>query len=59
MDYATLLSPLLVISADDLRVGLSLFEASDRLGAFERSWQRPPWALTRRPLSQRTALSSA
>jgi predicted nucleic acid-binding protein len=34
-DYAQLLAPLLTISARDLRTGLALFEADDRLGAFD------------------------
>jgi uncharacterized protein len=34
-DYAQLLAPLLTISAKELRAGLALFEAVDRLGAFE------------------------
>lgn len=34
-DYAELLSPLLAITRDDLVRGLSIFERSDRLGAFD------------------------
>lgn len=34
-DYAALLSPLLSITRDNLQDGLSLFEASPRLGAFD------------------------
>jgi predicted nucleic acid-binding protein len=34
-DYAQLLSPLLTISGKELRAGLALFEAVDRLGAFD------------------------
>lgn len=34
-DYAELLSPLLSITGEDLRRGLSLFEQIDRLGAFD------------------------
>lgn len=34
-DYSDLLSPLLTVSSDDLRHGLSLFERSERLGAFD------------------------
>ncbi len=34
-DYAELLSPLLVVSREDLDRGLSLYERSERLGAFD------------------------
>jgi predicted nucleic acid-binding protein len=34
-DYAELLSPLLMVTREDLRLGLSLFEQFDRLGAFD------------------------
>ena len=34
-DYADLLSPLLVVEAPDLRAGLRLFAAQDRLGSFD------------------------
>lgn len=34
-DYAGLLSPLLVVTGDDLQHGLMLFEISPRLGAFD------------------------
>lgn len=34
-DYADLLSPLLTITGRDLRLGLSLFEQMERLGAFD------------------------
>lgn len=34
-DYAELLSPLLHVTREDLRQGLSLFEQIDRLGAFD------------------------
>ena len=34
-DYADLLSPLLSVTREDLRRGLSLFEQFDRLGAFD------------------------
>lgn len=34
-DYADLLSPLLMVTREDLRRGLSLFEQFDRLGAFD------------------------
>ena len=34
-DYADLLSPLLNVTGEDLRRGLSLFERVDRLGAFD------------------------
>lgn len=33
--YADLFAPLIVLDADDLRAGLTLFEASDVLGAFD------------------------
>lgn len=33
--YATLLAPLIVVDADDLRAGLDLFERHARLGAFD------------------------
>lgn len=34
-DYAELLSPLLTVSCDHLRQGLSIFERYERLGAFD------------------------
>lgn len=34
-DYAELLSPLLAVTDADLRLGLSVFERHDRLGAFD------------------------
>jgi predicted nucleic acid-binding protein len=34
-DYADLLSPLLTVTRDDLRQGLSLFERASALGAFD------------------------
>lgn len=34
-DYAELLSPLLDVGAEDLRRGLSMFERSEQLGAFD------------------------
>ncbi|MGH3969764.1 MAG: PIN domain-containing protein [Mycobacterium sp.] len=34
-DYAALLSPLLSITGEDLQHGLTLFEATQRLGAFD------------------------
>jgi hypothetical protein len=34
-DYADLLSPLLAVSGEHLRQGLSIFEHSERLGAFD------------------------
>jgi uncharacterized protein len=34
-DYATLLSPLLTITRDNLQRGLTLFETTPRLGAFD------------------------
>jgi len=34
-DYAELLSPLLLVTADDLRRGLAVFERAERLGAFD------------------------
>ena len=34
-DYADLFSPLMVVTTDDLRRGLSMFQRADRLGAFD------------------------
>ncbi len=34
-DYADLLAPLMTVTAEHLRRGLSLFERADRLGAFD------------------------
>jgi uncharacterized protein len=34
-DYATLLSPLLAVTPDDLERGLSVYERCERLGAFD------------------------
>lgn len=34
-DLATLLTPLTVVTADDLRRGLAVFERTDQLGAFD------------------------
>jgi uncharacterized protein len=34
-DYVELLSPLLIVSGERLRQGLSIYERSERLGAFD------------------------